>query len=437
MSALGFVPKSTIIRETIDKHRLWIEAQLGVPTSDCLQLRFECHISSVAAAYLLPEIAFARRDDIEQLTLRRLLRSVTLPPYISPAISLCVVRDTSSAFAARSQLYLPTWLDCPIAMRFEDLTGPVIVMKVPYVAGARCGGGWREVVLVRRDCAERFVAMMQAISSGVTEPGIHTYGLGFRKTRLVDWEDLVLDSTTTRLLRQDYESFFRREAWFKSNHLPFRRGYLLHGAPGNGKTSAICAMLSRPGVSGHTLNLSLEHVDDDALSVVFDNAAEFAPSIVVFEDLDRFFNHAHKEKQQTKISLQHLLNCLDGAATREGIIVVATANHPQGLDPAILRRPGRFDRVVAFPPPDMTLRTAFFMRRNVELTPNSIALCAEASSGFSFAQLKESYVLAGQSAFDENRAIAAEDIATAISTLRKSLQELDDKGEGVRGFRCG
>ena len=135
---------------------------------------------------------------------------------------------------------------------------------------ARCGGGWREVVLVRRDCAERFVAMMQTISSGVTEPGIHTYGLGFRKTRLVDWEDLVLDSTH---LRACSGRTTKASSDGKTGSSPtifrFVADICCTVPLATGKTSAICAMLSRPGVSGHTLNLSLEHVDDDALSVVF------------------------------------------------------------------------------------------------------------------------------------------------------------------------
>jgi ATP-dependent 26S proteasome regulatory subunit len=49
------------------------------------------------------------------------------------------------------------------------------------------------------------------------------------------------------------------------------------------------------------------------------------------------------------VSFQTLLNCLDGVGTQEAVIVVATANDPTCLDPAILKRPGRFDRVVQFP----------------------------------------------------------------------------------------
>jgi SpoVK/Ycf46/Vps4 family AAA+-type ATPase len=54
----------------------------------------------------------------------------------------------------------------------------------------------------------------------------------------------VLDPNVTTLLKNDLQSFFQREQWFKKMRLPFRRGYLLHGPPGNGKSTAVRAMLT-------------------------------------------------------------------------------------------------------------------------------------------------------------------------------------------------
>jgi hypothetical protein len=65
----------------------------------------------------------------------------------------------------------------------------------------------------------------------------------------------------------------------------------------------------------------------------------------------------------------------------------------------------------------------------------SIGDCADACEDFSFAQLQEAYIFAGQFAFDEERPVSAADIRTAITTLRKSLQCADWKGEGVSGFK--
>ena len=82
------------------------------------------------------------------------------------------------------------------------------------------------------------------------------------------------------------------------------------------------------------------------------------PALVILEDLDRAFPTEGKRTRERTVSFQTLLNCLDGVGTQEGVIVVATANDPTCLDPAILKRPGRFDRVVQFrnPDPDLTPR---------------------------------------------------------------------------------
>ncbi len=154
-----------------------------------------------------------------------------------------------------------------------------------------------------------------------------------------DWDQLVLDPTVVALLKNDFESFFEREAWFRKMPLPFRRGYLLHGPPGNAKSTAIRAMMTSRGLSAYT---------------------EEASAIVLLEDIHRCFPRGGGSA--TKVSLQQLLNSLDGVASGEGIITIATANDPSSLDPAILKRPGRFDRVVLFSDPTPDLRRQYFVQ---------------------------------------------------------------------------
>src|SRR5439155_24452893 len=74
----------------------------------------------------------------------------------------------------------------------------------------------------------------------------------------------------------------------------------------------------------------------------------------------RAFPTERKRTRERTVSFQSLLNCLDGVGTQDGVIVVATANDPNCLDPAILKRPGRFDRVVHFRNPDAELRRQYF-----------------------------------------------------------------------------
>lgn len=87
----------------------------------------------------------------------------------------------------------------------------------------------------------------------------------------------------------------------------------------------------------------------------------------MLEDLDRCFPVEQEGESGCQISLQQLLNHLDGVENQEGTIVAATANNPRILDPAILRRPGRFDRVVGFPNPSPDLRERYFRRMSEDL----------------------------------------------------------------------
>lgn len=435
MTTIQFSPKSGIIRQFIAEFKPWIEKQLGVSMSETIQLRFDHEISVIAALKLLPRVKLSgRKKGTERIFEERLI-GVEFPPDSLPAISMTLVPDETSSFAAGAKLWRAHWLDCPVAIRLRGLTSPLVVMNIPFVVGGNGEGDWREVVLACRDNVEAVLELAKKARTVIPEPNLHFYGNGVEKVRPAQWKDLVLAPSVERLLQVDYESFFQREAWFRQNRLAFRRGYLLYGPPGNGKTSAIRAMLSRQGVTGYTINLFKEGLDDDDLTSLFQTAALSAPAIIVLEDIDRCFDQKREENPETRVSLQHLLNCLDGVATQDGVIVVATANNPQVLDPAILRRPGRFDRIVGFANPTKDLRVCYFQKLCADMDIASLTICADAGEGFSFAQLQESYILAGQLAFDEERSITAEDILTAISTLRKSLQSADWKGEGASGFK--
>ena len=179
-------------------------------------------------------------------------------------------------------------------------------------------------------------------------------------------------------------------------------------------------------------------VDSRTATQLFDDANETAPSLVILEDLDRLYGkNADRANNRTKISLQHLLNCLDGLGSQDGVIVVATANDPTALDPAILRRPGRFDRLVPFGPPSSELR-AEYLRRLSRASFNEATLrtAAGETDGFSFAQLREAYILAGQLAFERgDEQIGRADIINAIRLVRGERQAVigHPAGRGV-GF---
>ena len=129
--------------------------------------------------------------------------------------------------------------------------------------------------------------------------------------------------------------------------------------------------------------------DQFNIRTVFDRARRTAPCILVFEDLDA---------QLTPQNRSFFLNELDGFAANIGIVTLATTNHPERLDPAILDRPSRFDRKYPFDLPEQPERHAYIVMWNKSLKPalrlsdEGAVKISELTEGFSFAYLKELFL---------------------------------------------
>jgi mitochondrial chaperone BCS1 len=148
------------------------------------------------------------------------------------------------------------------------------------------------------------------------------------------------DGTLERLVN-DARRFFADEDWYASAGVPWRRGYLLHGPPGNGKSSLVAALAGELGLDVCVLNLSMDTLDDARLQNLLSNAPE--RSLVLLEDIDAVFEGREKPKsQRSRLSFNGVLNALDGVAAQEGRLVFMTTNHIEKLDPALIR-PGRCD----------------------------------------------------------------------------------------------
>jgi hypothetical protein len=418
--------RTDAIRRAVDSHKDWIEDRLGVGLTDAVILSTALSFCDAAIPKL---IGYSDRSAPVMTAIRRLterIKSVEAPPACVPLIGLERERAIDSwrdQLATRNKefaAYSLTWVDGPIVMQLRDLANPLIALSVRYHEGPHSSSeSAQDVVVIPRSAVESFVSLLKAITVTDGKPRLKVGQDGGRVVSRCNWDQLVLDPTVVALLRDDFESFFEREAWFRNMRLPFRRGYLLHGPPGNGKSTAVRAMMTSRGLTAHTIRFFDEHVDDASLDALFSRAAKEAPAIVLLEDIDRSFPRTGQSK--TKISLQQLLNCLDGVASGEGIITIATANEPTALDPAILRRPGRFDRVVLFADPTPELRRQYFVRMHPAFAAIDLDQAVEESAGFSFAQLREAFIMAAQTDFSDDGVIDLDDLLNSIQSLRSSL----------------
>jgi cell division protease FtsH len=163
---------------------------------------------------------------------------------------------------------------------------------------------------------------------------------------------------------QEIKEFLQNPAKFQAIGAKIPKGVLLYGPPGTGKTLLARAVAGEAGVPFYSISGSdfvemFVGVGASRVRDLFEQAKANAPAIVFVDEIDAVGRHrgaglggGHDEREQT---LNQMLVELDGFDTKGGVIVIAATNRPDILDPALLR-PGRFDRQIMVPQPDLTGR---------------------------------------------------------------------------------
>ncbi len=435
MHAVSYVTSHTLIRQAIADYEPWVQSRLGCSLAETVVLRTRFVFTQLGLA-LLADSELAEPTSREMAAVRRELELVTLPPGAQPIVDLAERGGRSESRRSKGgenrHPYALTWAGSPVAIKLRSLPCEVVAMRVIRFGEAHQPGESIDDILVfSRQYAEQVSAFCARLTERQERPQVRTWGDAARPIPPLGWDQLTLAPEIRTLLRDDFESFFRDADWYEAMQIPHRRGYLLHGPPGNGKTSAVRAMITSHGLTAYQLRLFSKFTDDADMEGIFEHAAANGPSIVLLEDLDRAFPRSGNS--QSKVHLQTLLNCLDGVATEPGVIAIATANDPSLLDPAILRRPGRFDRVVHFSAPDAELRREYLARMHPQLTEESLARVVAASAGFSYAFLRETYIMGAQAARFASRELVADDLIVSAQALRRGYQ-MAGKKDAAAGF---
>ncbi len=245
----------------------------------------------------------------------------------------------------------------------------------------------------------------------------------FQDIKGATFDNLILRGNLKQEIRDDLMQFFASRDLYDEYGIPWKRGILFIGPPGNGKTHTVKALINSLGQPCLYIK-SLGGVEQ-----VFDRARRTSPCILVIEDLD---SQLHPQMRSA------FLNELDGFAANVGIVTLATTNHPERLDPGILDRPSRFDRKYHFELPDVPERSSYLALWNASLKPalqvsaEAIGTISELTTDFSFAYLKELFLSSMMQWITTPGQRTMEQVMISkVATLREQMVSLSSLDDGM------
>ena len=260
----------------------------------------------------------------------------------------------------------------------------------------------------------------------------------------IDYESIGGLDEQIREIREAVELPFEKPEAFIELGIEPPKGVLLTGPPGTGKTMLAKAVANSTKATFLGLvgaELAQKYIGEGGRMVreLFDLAKQKAPSIIFIDELDSIgskrLDTATSGDREVQRTLMQLLSEMDGFETLDDVKIIAATNRPELLDAALLR-PGRFDRIIDIPLPDVDARETIFGVHTKSMPIDKkvgLRYLSNISEGFSGAEIKSSVVEAGINAISDGRKkVSKYDFTDAIKKVEnKRKDSANSSAEGL------
>lgn len=210
---------------------------------------------------------------------------------------------------------------------------------------------------------------------------------------------VILNPELVTDIEDDFSTFLKSRRLYKETlKLPWKRGYMLIGGPGNGKTSLIRSLCKKYGLKFSDIKNSIKHDGSLDLDPELEDSIEgiyypdkIKPHVFILEDIDKFvaYQCGEADKDAGAVSLHEVLKAIDGIQSISDVILMATTNYPNRMSEALINRPGRFDRIFQIDAPKAPEIARFIKMHNIVIKDMNVDDLALELDGCSMAFVEE------------------------------------------------
>ncbi len=215
-------------------------------------------------------------------------------------------------------------------------------------------------------------------------------------------------------IQRDIDFFFDNEQLFIDNKLTYKRGLLMFGPPGTGKSSLIKKIVKNNKNKYHCIVIDNVKEWDKSKGDFLRLATNDKKRIIIIEDIDGLDSYSRSE----------FLNFVDGVDNSKNMLLIATSNNVTKIDPALVNRPSRFDRVYYIGLPDKETRKKLLKLYLPDLDKSKLDDCVNATEKFSGAYFKELFLC--------SKLQPEKDILEIIESLNLQLKLYANNGADIK-----